>query len=932
MPALAHDPQPAPTDEGASQPQRPLEGPTGVPPRTLAAGDFTPPNFQEEIIWDGLDHPMVVEFAPDGRVFVAEKSGVIKVFSSLTDTVPSTYANLSNRVHDYWDRGLLGMALDPDFVNNGRMYVSYTHDALIGGTAPRWGDDCPDPPDSTWDGCVVSGRLSVLTNGSNENVLIEDWCQQFPSHSMSDIVFDAEGALIVNGGDGASFNGPDWGQLGGTLPNATNPVTPRNPCGDPPGGVGGAMTQATGEGGGLRSQDIRTTADPLGLSGTVIRVDPLNGQARSDNPGTGALTSNTKRIVAYGLRNPFRLAIHPTTGELWLGDVGWGTWEEINRTDPDGSLVRNFGWPCREGASFEPSGWDQTGLCESLSPSDPALTAPFFPYQHGPAVAGECAQSSSSISGLAFYEGGPYPDQYDNALFFTDYSRQCLWVLPATGTGGAPNPAQIAHFADLAEPVQLTVGPGGDLFYVDFGQNTDSVPGGSIRRITYLFDNDQPTADIEASPTSGDDPLDVSFDASSSSDPNDDPLTYAWSFGDDGAAFDDSFEDSPSHTYTEPGTYLARVRVDDGRGGTDTDQVTINVANETPTATITSPTASLTWSVGEVVSFTGTGTDPDQGALPASAFDWSLIMHHCPDVCHSHPIRAWHDVTGGSFTAPDHEYPSHLELRLTVTDALGATDTASIEIDPETVTLQMRSSPAGLRLTAGGTTATTPFTVTVIRGSAVVLGVPSGQVHDGFPNTWASWSQGGAKTQTVTASTSATYTATFEGGFDDVPPGAQFRTDIGWLVREAITAGCAPALYCPNGLVTRGQMATFLARALDLPSTSTDYFSDDNANKHEVAINRLRAAGITSGCGPGRFCPDGLVTRAQMASFLSRALDLASTPTDFFGDDEASTHERAINRLAASGITSGCAPGRFCPDGIVTRGQMAAFLHRGLDD
>ena len=92
------------------------------------------------------------------------------------------------------------------------------------------------------------------------------------------------------------------------------------------------------------------------------------------------------------------------------------------------------------------------------------------------------------------------------------------------------------------------------------------------------------------------------------------------------------------------------------------------------------------------------------------------------------------------------------------------------------------------------------------------------------------------------------------------------------------------------------------------------------------------AAGITSGCGGGRFCPDGLVTRGQMATFLSRAFDLASTPTDFFGDDEASTHERAINRLAASGITSGCAPGRFCPDGIVTRGQMAAFLHRGLDD
>ena len=139
LPVLAHDPQPAPTDAGASQPERPLEGPTGTPPRTLAAGDFTPPNFQEEIIWDGLDHPMVVEFAPDGRVFVAEKSGVIKVFSSLTDADPSTYADLRTNVHDFWDRGFLGMALDPDFVDNGRIYVSYAYDAAIGQAAPRWG-------------------------------------------------------------------------------------------------------------------------------------------------------------------------------------------------------------------------------------------------------------------------------------------------------------------------------------------------------------------------------------------------------------------------------------------------------------------------------------------------------------------------------------------------------------------------------------------------------------------------------------------------------------------------------------------------------------------------------------------------------------------------------------------------------------------------
>ncbi len=902
-----------------------------APPTTLAPGDFDEPGFEEEIIWDGMTLPMAIEFAPDGRIFVAEKTGVIRVYTSLDDATPSVYADLRTNVHNYWDRGLLGMALDPDFASNGRMYVSYAYNAAIGETAPRWvganatNDPCPNPPGGTADGCVVSGRLSVLTDGTNEQVLINDWCQQYPSHSMGDIVFDAEGALIITSGDGANFNNADWGQWGGTLPNTTNPVTPRHPCGDPGAPIGGTPSQATGEGGGLRSQDIRSTGDPLGLSGTVLRLNPANGNALSDNPGTGTLTSNTKKIVAYGLRNPFRSTIHPVTGDLWLGDVGWGTWEEINRVNPDGTSVPNFGWPCREGTSFEPPGWDETNMCTGM----PTPTAPVLPYQHGPALGGGCAQGTSSISGLAFYQGGAYPDEYDNALFFADYSRQCIWVLPPTGAGGAPNPAQVALFGELAEPVQLKVGPGGDLFYVDIGQIDGD---GSIRRITYQADNSSPTADIDASPTSGDPPLEVDFDASGSTDPDDNPLTYAWDFGDSDDQFNDSFDEAPSHTYDEPGSYVARVRVNDGHGGTDTDQVTINVDNGAPNGTITSPTASFTWSVGQSVSFSGSATDPEQGALPASAFEWELLMHHCPDICYIHAIESWSDVRSGSFTAPEHEYPSHLELRMTVTDQHGLEDVTSRLIQPKTVTLQMRSAPSGLRLSAAGRTAKTPFNVTVIRGSKVVISVPSGQTVDGFDYAWTSWAHGGAKAQTITANASATYTARFDGGYDDVPPGAKFAADIAWLTNEGITVGCdtSPPLYCPNGLVTRGQMATFLVRALDLPATSTDYFTDDETNKHEARINSLRAAGITFGCTATRFCPDGLVTRGQMASFLVRALDLPSTSTDYFTDDETSKHEARINSLRASSITFGCGPTTFCPNGIVTRGQMAAFLHRGV--
>jgi hypothetical protein len=125
-------------------------------------------------------------------------------------------------------------------------------------------------------------------------------------------------------------------------------------------------------------------------------------------------------------------------------------------------------------------------------------------------------------------------------------------------------------------------------------------------------------------------------------------------------------------------------------------------------------------------------------------------------------------------------------------------------------------------------------------------------------------------------------------------------------------------------------MASFLVRALDLPSTTTDFFTDDNGSTHEVNINRVAAAGITKGCTATTYCPDADVSRAQMASFLARAFALPSTTTDFFTDDNGTTHEANINRVAAAGITKGCTATTYCPKADVSRGQMAAFLRRAL--
>ena len=332
-----------------------------------------PSGFLESVVWSGLVQPTAIRFAADGRVFIAEKSGVIKVFHNLADTTPTVFSQLTPNVHDFWDRGFVGMALDPSLTggsgNGSYVYVGYTYDHIPGGSpAPRWNDDCPAAPGPLTDGCVVGGRISrFAVSGDSiigsEQVLIEDWCQQFPSHSVDSLAFGPDGALYVSGGDGASFKSVDYGQLGGT----TNPVvTPKNPCGDPP---GGSMSPPTAAGGALRSQSARLDVyTDKTLDGTILRVNPVTGAGMPGNPFASSSDANARRILAYGLRNPFRITFRPGTNELWLGDVGWNAWEEINRiTDVTDGFARNFAWPCYEG-NFLQGGYDSANLdaCEDL--------------------------------------------------------------------------------------------------------------------------------------------------------------------------------------------------------------------------------------------------------------------------------------------------------------------------------------------------------------------------------------------------------------------------------------------------------------------------------------------------------------------------------------------------------------------------------------
>jgi glucose/arabinose dehydrogenase/fibronectin type 3 domain-containing protein len=724
----------------------------GLAASSTAVGAPVPPGFTDTVVLSGFTNPIVVRFASDGHVFVAEKSGIIEVFDNLADTTPTTVADLSTKVHNFWDRGFLGMALDPSYPTVQTLYVLYTHDAAIGGTAPRWGDTCPTPPGATGDGCVVSGRLSRLTLSdgvaTGEQVLVEDWCQQYPSHSMGSLQFGADGALYVSAGDGASFDFADWGQDG----------SPLNPCGDPPTGAGTALSPPTAEGGALRAQDLRTPSDPTTLDGSILRLDPATGQAMPNNPLAGSADPNARRIIAHGLRNPFRFTIKPTTNELWIGDVGWNTWEEINRlTNPTGA-VTNFGWPCYEGNARQ-GGYDAANLniCETLYGQAGAVTGPVYAYSHSEKVVANesCPTGSSSLSGMAFYNGGTYPTAYNGALFFADYSRRCIWVMFADAAG-VPDPATRQTFiADAAAPVDLTIGPGGDLYYADFD-------GGTIHRVRFPTSNQAPNAVASASPTSGPVPLTVNFDASGSSDPNaGDVLTYAWDLDADGA-FDDSTSVAPSWTYTQPGNVTVRLRVSDQAGASSIASVVISAGNSAPVPTIATPASGTTWKAGDVIAFSGSASDAEDGALAASRLTWSLVMQHCPSNCHSHPIQDFAGVAGGSFVAPDHEYPSHLDLRLTATDSAGLSGSTTLRLDPQTVELTFESVPSGLQLAVGSTALATPFTRTVIVNSANSVSAPPAQSLGGTNYAFASWSDGGPASHNIVAGASAsTYTATY---------------------------------------------------------------------------------------------------------------------------------------------------------------------------
>ena len=344
-----------------------------------------------------------------------------------------------------------------------------------------------------------------------EQVLIEDWCQQYPSHSVGSVEFGRDGALYASAGDGASFNFVDYGQDGARSTRAaTRPAAPAQPWHHRP--PRAARSAA------------RTCAPPATRSDSTA---PSSGSTRPrvrrlpGNPLAGATDPNARRIIASGLRNPFRITNRPGTDEIWVGDVGWNDWEEINRIISRTDVaVTNFGWPCYEGPSNRQSGYDGANLniCENLYAQagrrDRALLR--LP-PHQPGRAERDLPDRELLDRRAGVRVRCRPRTPTRPSTTTPCSSP---TTPATASGSCPRvptaspaPGQVRTFvAGAANPVNLENGPGGDLFYVDFD-------GGTIRRISYSSANQPPVAVATATPTTGAAPLTVNFDGSGSSDP-----------------------------------------------------------------------------------------------------------------------------------------------------------------------------------------------------------------------------------------------------------------------------------------------------------------------------------------------------------------------------------------------------------------------------
>jgi glucose/arabinose dehydrogenase len=607
----------------------------GLPESPLAeqTAKAVPPLFSDTEVAGGLSSPTAMAFAPDGRLFVCEQEGALRIIQD-GRLLPEPFLTVS--ADDRGERGLLGVAFDPDFPRAPYVYVYYTSRLpIVRNRISRF---------------TASGNRAV--SGSEVILLDLDPLTHASVHNGGALHFGADGRLYAAVGDNSRS---------------------------------------------ANAKELTT------LKGKLLRLN-RDGSIPSDNPFFTQATGSFRAIWALGLRNPFSFAVQPGTGRLFINDVGQSHWEEIN----EGHAGANYGWPDTEGPT-----------------PDSRFRAPLHAYGHGTSTTTGCA-----ITGGAFYNPArpQFPAAYTGRYFFADYCGG--WIRTFNPVTGATE----LFASGLGAPVDLDVAPDGSLYYLDRGRD-------SVRRIHYTATPGAPVLlrhPVSQGVAAGR-PATFTVEASGTT-----PLSYQWQRN--GADLPGATGPSltlPSVTAADSGARF-RARVSNTAGAVLSNEAVLSVLSGTaPVATLLTPLPGLRYRATEVIAFSGTAVDAEDGPLPASAFTWRVDFHHDD---HLHPfLPPTPGVTEGRFTVPDTgEVSAHVwyRIHLTVTDSSGATHSVHRDVHPRQATLSFETQPPGLQVALDGQPLTTPAGVDGVPGMLRPLGGVSPQVRDGVTYVFSRWLHG----------------------------------------------------------------------------------------------------------------------------------------------------------------------------------------------
>ncbi|TAE47522.1 MAG: T9SS C-terminal target domain-containing protein [Bacteroidetes bacterium] len=593
----------------------------GIAVRSLAQ---LPAGFNEQLYVNGLNEATGLTFDPNGRMYVSEKAGRVWVVENGIRAA-QPLINISEEVGGWRDFGLLGFALDPNYLSNGYIYLLYTVDRHH---LMNFGTPAYNPAANEYYAATIgritrytvtnpTGAIDLMTvNYGSRLILLGETPQTgipslHESHGIGSLVFGTDGSLLVTCGDGASYNAVDQGSDGGTY-----------------------YAQALTDG-------IITAAENIGAyrvqkdfshNGKVLRLDPATGNGLATNPlyNAGAPRSPQSRLWARGLRNPCRATLRPNTGnhnpalgdpgDLYIGDVGWGGSEELNVCDAPG---QNFGWPKFEGMTNQPGYNNATHApaFHTLAKSDwrggnARVNIGGVPTNAAPAYADANFTGNCSIGGT-WYVGTDFPVEYQNTYFHADYGGQ--WI--RNFTMSAANEVTAIKTFHTATGGITAIGSNpvtGKLYYVNNGAN--------VYQISYAVNGAQPPhAVAAASVYYGSSPLGVNFQGSLSTDPDNQPLSYLWKFGDNTT----STLADPSHVFTGAGiqSFTVKLIVTDTEGLKDSTTLTISLNNTPPVINSTSVDAitSFTMSGNTVLPLSAVVTDAEGGPL---TYAWETFLVH----------------------------------------------------------------------------------------------------------------------------------------------------------------------------------------------------------------------------------------------------------------------------------------------------------------